>query len=393
MALSAISTAFQSVLNDVYENGVSAKNAVPFKLFDAYYQNLKYAIGGHNVERDIVLQNNIAQFAAVKTANLMKELDRVRVEDNGVLLSRKDFEAEAKKIGKAYNRYQTAEYNTAVHRNRVVKQWEQFQKEKHLYPNVQWLRTRSANPRDLHLQYAGRIWSMDDPFLRDNFPGCIWNCKCGWKTTRADVTDNSDIKEVKPSPGLEGNPYYTNEIFSKEHQYYKQVEKQPHIAKLGSLWLPDEFAYVEYMTDKGDRFKIHHLAIDEYKEANKPFVQHVIDSGYKDVQLLPEIKAVEKDLRQRYYEKFAPGGLCPDAVCNGTYIEFKEVVKTGKKMRRNIVNHIGDAAKKADVVFIKLPKKMNENELKELSDKMFNVHASLERIVYINIETQHSYTR
>ncbi len=390
VALSAISNAFKDSLNDIYENGFS--NDLHQSVFNAYYSNLAKSVGSFDNDKQVLIHNNLARFSAVKTASVLKNIASLRYDSKGLKRPMSDYINDANKTIKAYTRYQVAEYNTSVHRNRVIKQWNQFQGEKHLYPNIQWIRTRSANPRDLHLGYAGKVWAMNDPFWDNNQPGCMWNCKCSWKTTRAEATDNTEVKIVNPSPGLEGNPYYTNEIFTSKHPYHKEFADKPHFANLGSLYLPDEFAYVNYKTSKGDVFKVHHLAINEYDKVNKPFVQYAINEGYSDLKLLPQVAPVEKLLRKRYFDKYWDSDKCADAVNNDIFIEFKELKKIGKKVRRNIIDHIGDAAKKADVVFVKLPKKMNAIEFKDISDKMFITHKNLKKIIFINVDKAFSYS-
>jgi hypothetical protein len=46
------------------------------------------------------------------------------------------------------------------------KEMNRFQETKRLFPNIEWLRTRSATPREVHLAYVGRVWPMDDPFFK-----------------------------------------------------------------------------------------------------------------------------------------------------------------------------------------------------------------------------------
>ncbi|MCX6232633.1 MAG: hypothetical protein NTZ33_13940 [Bacteroidetes bacterium] len=154
---------------------------------------------------------NTANFAAYKS---YKVTDEIKAADPKL----------ARQIINKYNRFQAAEYNTVVSRSRTAKQFDTFQQEKHLYPNLTWLRTRSANPRELHLSYVGISLPINDPFWTENQPGNLWNCKCDWKTTDAEVTPVPD-KIIKPARGLEGNPYETGELFTNKHPYFKVSEE------------------------------------------------------------------------------------------------------------------------------------------------------------------------
>lgn len=121
-----------------------------------------------------------------------------------------------------YNRYQAAEYNTAVARARTGKQWQQFDnpENRRLFPCIKWLPSRSATPREEHMPFYNRIWPKDDPFWSYNQPGTLWNCKCDWEQTDEDPTDgNPSAKIVKP--GLDQNPATSGQIFTDTAPYVK----------------------------------------------------------------------------------------------------------------------------------------------------------------------------
>lgn len=263
-----------------------------------------------------------------------------------------------------------------MHRARVVKQWEQFQGERHLYPNIEWLRTRSASPREIHLAYVGRVWAMNDPFWNSNQPGCTWNCKCSWKTTDAKPTDNNNIVQVEASAGLEGNPYYTHEIFTNKHPYFSRVNK--HVPALGPLHNPDDIAYLSKV-ENGIKYQVHFNAQDEFKEANKPFLPLLKEAGYKNIKFLPIIDEMETALRKRYFGKYWKGKKSPDVFADDVCVELKHAENKGRNTRRNIIAHIGKAAKKADEVII-----LSEKELdfKQIAEKQFVVHSNLKQITF-----------
>ncbi len=212
---------FMKVAKEIYNgSGEDFSKAI----FNNWNENYMKAVTG-NIGGDLAdkFRNSMTKLAAVKTQHLLDDLKKAIYKPDGTKRTADEYNQLAGAIVKAYNRYQAVEYNTAIHRTRVAKQWKQFQGEKHLYPNIEWLRTRSATPREVHLRYVGRVWAMDDPFWNNNQPGCVWNCKCSWKTTDAPVTNNSQIDIVENSAGLDGNPYYTGELVTEKHPYYKGV--------------------------------------------------------------------------------------------------------------------------------------------------------------------------
>ncbi len=158
---------------------------------------------------------NAIQLAAAKSYKVTSELA-----DAKALLQGKQFEDEAKRIIQKYNRYQAAEYNTLTARCRTAKQWDQFKAEEQLYQNIEWLRTRSANPREQHLRYVGIILPRNHPFWLSNQPGNLYGCKCDWKTTDAPVTGEPEAI-IPPSKGLEGNPANTGVLVTNKHTYFR----------------------------------------------------------------------------------------------------------------------------------------------------------------------------
>ncbi len=183
--------AFQKY-NSNYQKGInSVFNAVSPK--DELYDKVQQ------------LRLNVADFAAHKAYKLNKG-----IQDGDKIIKAK------------FNQYQKTEYNAVVARCRTVDQWDRFQGERHLYPNIEWLLTRSVTPREEHLAYVGLVLPMDDPFWQNNQPGNEWGCKCDWRTTDAEPTDApADVRD--PSEGLEGNPYETGEIFTDNHPYFKNI--------------------------------------------------------------------------------------------------------------------------------------------------------------------------
>lgn len=125
-----------------------------------------------------------------------------------------------------YNRYQAAEYNTAVARARTGKQWQQFEEEdnRRLFPCIKWLPSRSATPREEHMPFYNRVWTKDDPFWLSNQPGTLWNCKCDWEQTDEDPTDGNPTSRIV-KPGLDENPATSGQIFTDTAPYFKRAPK------------------------------------------------------------------------------------------------------------------------------------------------------------------------
>jgi len=351
-------------------------------IFDTYNNNLLRAVASDNEETAKLFKNNVSRLAAAKSNYTIQLLEKCKTDINGVKRSKEEYLKASKVVVGRANRAQAAEYNTTSHRCRVAKQWAQFEKEKRLFPNIEWLRTRSASPRELHLTYVGRIWPMDDPFLKNNTPGCIYNCKCDWKNTDAAPTDNSDIKQVAVSPGLEGNPYITNEIFTDKHPYFSRVEK--HIPDVGVLHNPDDVVYLNKVTASGVKYKEHYLCLKETETVeNVNIVEALVKNKVvKEATLLPRIHQSEVELRTRYYGKSYQEmhkTKCPDCLGDGMILEFKET--TFKNLSENILK----ASKQSDIAVIKLAGKADKSWLERFCSKQFTLsdRSNLKKIIVV----------
>ncbi len=242
------------------------------------------------------------------------------------------------KILKQFARWQATEYNTTVARCRTAKQFEQFQAESHLYPNLEWLATRSATPRELHLSFVGIVLPMDDPFWNENQPGNLYNCKCDWKTTDAPIT-GSPVKVVKPSPGLEGNPAKTGEIFTDTHSYYGKAKNVDIVESFVEKFVFDSFSIVKEYENGGVHY-VHPLVnknASDYNDVSK-IVSLFSQTGEKAYHL-PKVHY--KNQLYSYIFKGAYDMKCPDIMVGNKFYEYESYKKPFHK------NKISNMVKRA----------------------------------------------
>lgn len=57
-------------------------------------------------------------------------------------------------------------------------QWERIQRNKSIFPFLEYVRSASVHPRVSHLAYAGLVLPADDPFWQAHMPVKEWGCKC-----------------------------------------------------------------------------------------------------------------------------------------------------------------------------------------------------------------------
>lgn len=193
---------------------------VPPSLYKNYSNNLRKAVDAvfsDSPDSDLANQfrANVSRFAAYKAYAVA---EKCRNDAGG---DKETIEAYLR----IFNRYQSAEYNTARSRARTGKQWNDFQENNDIFPNIKWILSRSVEKREEHIVFAGRVWAKDDPFWTTNQPGSLWNCKCDWQETDEPVTDGNPSNKRIVNQGLEGNPAITGEIFTDNASYIKRARE------------------------------------------------------------------------------------------------------------------------------------------------------------------------
>lgn len=207
----------ENIIDDIANND----KAINADLYKAYSENLRKGVGSVFFEDDGSglsdrLRANVSRFAAYKAYHATQQVREWMTETGSI--------DDAKKVLHRFNRYQAAEYNTTVSRCRTAKQWQEFDKDdsRRLFPNIEWLPSRSVKLREEHVVFYNRVWAKDDPFWSRNQPGNLWNCKCDWEETDAAVTDGNPHTAINAN-GLDGNPGVTGEVFTDECTYVKHA--------------------------------------------------------------------------------------------------------------------------------------------------------------------------
>jgi len=121
------------------------------------------------------------------------------------------------------------EYDTAILRAHQAADWQQFEREKDILPNLRWMPTTSPAPDQVHKVFwqSKLTLPIDHRFWLSHKPGDRWNCKCALESTDEDATPGSDVpaSNYKPDKGLDNNVAKTGELFSKTHPFIADAPK------------------------------------------------------------------------------------------------------------------------------------------------------------------------
>lgn len=168
------------------------------------------------------LRHSAEVFSAFRVHKMQTDVASQMVDANGKLKSfaqfRKDVEPYVSHRNRAWLR---TEYDTAVIRAHQATDWQQFESEKDVFPNLEWIPSTSPHPGADHQVFWGTVRPVNDSFWSEHRPGDRWNCKCELRQTEADATIPPMPTDAdNPQPGLENNPGRDGELFSQKHPYY-----------------------------------------------------------------------------------------------------------------------------------------------------------------------------
>lgn len=169
---------------------------------------------------DFVLQQgilqNISEFAIAKQYSLIEELK------TAYQVNPKNFDRVAKATLKRYHRqYFETELGTISAAANSASQWEDFQNNIGLYPNLKFSTVGDSRVRDTHRLLDGAVYPVNDPFWDSHTPPLDWRCRC--------ILLQTDEK-INPAPsqqsraGLGANPFKTKKLIQKDHPYFEIPE-------------------------------------------------------------------------------------------------------------------------------------------------------------------------
>lgn len=187
-----------------------------------------------DAEKEFVdeLKTNVRTIAAFKNHQQSKEIHALLVDDEGNTRSFAAFKKEALKVSDEYNgNWLNAEYNLAVRSARQGKRWKAFEADADLYPNLKYIESSAAEPRDEHRKFYGVVKPINDKFWDRYYPPSLWGCQCDVEQTRDDVTALTDTElasfeaAADNNKGLAGNVGKEGRIWTIKHPYVTNTSK------------------------------------------------------------------------------------------------------------------------------------------------------------------------
>ncbi|WP_184875107.1 phage head morphogenesis protein [Kaistella daneshvariae] len=171
------------------------------------------------------LKKNIAEFSAFKETAFKAALELLLTDDKGDLVPWSAFKKAALQVSGDYNtRFLEAEYHQTVATANMAGKWQDFQRNKELYPNLKYVTVGDGRVRPEHRAWDGIVKPLNDPWWNENLPPNDWGCRC-------DAVQTDEPETDQPTGGTQlkiefaNNPGVTGKIFNKS-PYEEELSKE-----------------------------------------------------------------------------------------------------------------------------------------------------------------------
>ena len=173
------------------------------------------------------LKRSADVFAAHKVHRIQQDMARLLVDDQGNLRSFREWRELVTPIAAhQVGPWLETEYSTAVLRAQQAVEWQQFEAEADVLPNLRWVPSTAVHPGADHQVFWNTILPIHHPFWDQHRPGDRWNCHCSLEATDEQPTAPPKGYELRgngPQPGLNENPAKTGRLFAQSHPYFPQT--------------------------------------------------------------------------------------------------------------------------------------------------------------------------
>jgi len=184
------------------------------------------------------IQNNLYLFSAAKSYQQLVEFNELLVDDDGKIRKWTDFRRKVLAVHKTYNQnYLQAEYQTARRSSQAAKQWQKFEKDSDLFPNLMYRTVGDERVRDEHDKLDGIIKPLNDKFWDTHYPPNGFRCRCSVQQTSKKATKGTP--KVKIDKGFDNHVGKTGKVFNEEDHPYFAIPKKE-LDKLKKLKRPDD---------------------------------------------------------------------------------------------------------------------------------------------------------
>lgn len=219
-------TAIERLANQIYNGEVKPQDLdrdLVLKNYAAFNKAAEAGYGSeyYKADKGRAIRENLLKYAGAKSYNLMQQLEVLK----GDCTDKAEFTTKAKRLVNLHNNtYLDAEKQFVSRSAETAHDWQQFEEDKDLYPNLMFRTMMDDLVRDEHQKLDGIVKAVDDPFWNTHTPPLGYRCRCTLEQTLSPVTDQENTPNVKVAKEFAHTPK-NGEIFTKENPYTKSVTK------------------------------------------------------------------------------------------------------------------------------------------------------------------------
>lgn len=172
------------------------------------------------------LKQNIYMFSQAKNFAMLSDMQSLLHKD-GKIKPFNDFKNDVLKLNPTYNKnYLQAEFQTARATANHVRNWDKFQADKDIFPNLRYKTVGDARVREQHQLLNNIVKPVDDAFWEIYYPPNGWRCRCFVEQTNDAASD----KKIDSSQATKfGVPEAFKMNAAKEQQIFDK-KKYPYFA-------------------------------------------------------------------------------------------------------------------------------------------------------------------
>ena len=302
-----------------------------------------------NPENEFInqLKTNNAVFAAFRTHRMQNDIAAKLLDEKGNLKPFSQFYKDVQPITDHHVKdWLRTEYDTAVIRAHQAADWKQYEAEKDVLPNLEWLPSTSIVPGEDHRIFWGSIHPVGSSFWNEHKPGDRWNCKCRLQATEKPSNSpkiiGKNAPENRPANGLDNNPAKDGMIFSKSHPFYTKTYPgaDKAVREFIKRQIPDENFNIYKSFKNGGKLIIHN-SISKKSPDYKRLLSVGIEFAKtgKEAKMMPKLYYDKRgknnsDAYKRVYHSLIGTqyeGKCPDLLIDGIFYEFEGFIPPFKK--------------------------------------------------------------
>jgi SPP1 gp7 family putative phage head morphogenesis protein len=243
----------------VYDGSINSRNLdlksylrTADKLTDGVYKGFGKNINdvlylSEDYQMLYALRDNVYIFSGAKQYQQVMQMSSF-LTDNGKIAPFNEFKKAATSVYREYNiNYLNAEYNSAIAQSRTASQWMDIEKEKGLFPYLQYQTAGDGRVRPEHASLNNIIKKVDDPFWSKYMPPNGWNCRCDViQLDEGVVTDTKNLVVENVPKEFMFNAGKEKVVFSEEHPYFDIAPKDKNFAKTNfGMPMPNEVSQIK----------------------------------------------------------------------------------------------------------------------------------------------------